>query len=341
MNILSRYGLIIICFVLSVYGAHSQGTGNYEKDSNDISRIPQMQIRLDANNDSQQLVLVGFKFIQVEDVRFDTTHIGIYSKATNGFVSSMINNYKINLEGGLGNSFSNYLNHSFKSQPGTQDREVVCFIKSLYIVRRDTMVENNSMYNKYGDMNFTAEVFLHSGNNYYAAFKIDTVLYSLINIKKKQIGEDMQQNLLIPALQLLKKTISQTNWDDIVKRKTFTENFVKTHYFKERFQIPVLSQPCKKGIYRTFAEFRNNAPSIENFKIEKEKFKTILLSDADGNLIPTTRMFGYCDGEKYWILMGNFPFPMIRVSNGFEFFLTVDKRIKLLLALDMEKGKVY
>lgn len=339
MKILLGYCLII-CFVLSVNRAYSQGTGNYVKDSIDIARVPQMQISLDTNNDLQ-INTVAFKSIRVEDVRFDTTHIGIYSMVTSGFVSSMLNNYKINLKDGLGNSFSNYLNQGFRILPGGEDREVVCFIKSLSVVRRDTMVENNSMFKKYGKMNFTVEVFLRSGNNFYAAFKIDTVLYSLINIKKKQIGDDMEEYLLMPALQLLKNHITQTDWEDIATRKAFTEDFVDEHYLKDRFKIPVLSQPCKKGIYRTFTEFRNNAPSIENFKVEKEKFKTILLSDGKGNLIPTTKLFGFCDGEKYWILMGNYPFPMVRVGNGFEFFLTIDKRIKLLLALDMEKGNVY
>ena len=338
MKILTFYLVIISCIVLPVHRAHSQGTGNYERDSIDLTRIQRLAIHLENEHDTLTASDLSFKAIRVEDVRFDTTYIGIYSRVSSGFVTPVINNYKINLNDGLARSFENYLEGVLqKTQTGQQD-EVVCFIKSLTVVRRDTLTETKSMYNKYGKMNFRAEVFLHSGANYFAAFKIDTVLYSMVNIQKNQIGEDMVQNFLMPAVRLIVTKIGKANWQSIAKRKVFTPDFVETHYFTNRFNLPVLTQPWKKGIYRNFAEFKNNTPGIENFTMKEEKFKTILLSDSKGDLIPTTKMFGYCDGEKCWILMGNYPFPLVRTGNGFEFFVSVNKRTKLLLALDMEKG---
>ncbi len=340
MKIFHKYFLINLCFVLTAHASYSQASGKYKSDSIGMAHIPEMTLSIDANQ-LQKVTPAAFGFIRVEDVRFDTTQIGIYSIVRNLWGYADISNFKINLEGGLGNSFSNYLNNSFKALPGGRDKEVVCFIKSLSIIKRDTLIENQSMDKKYVKLAFEAEVFLHSGDNFYAAFKIDTTLNALIDLSKKQIKGDMQNYLLMPALQLLKDEISRSDWANIAKRKAFTQTFVYTHYFTSRFNIPVLTQPCKKGIYRSFAEFRNNAPSILDFTIEKEKFNTILIAGANGNYIPTTKLFGFCDGKGYWILRGNYRFPMFRVSNGFEFFLTTDKKIKLLLALDMENGKIY
>ncbi len=340
MKILPRYFLIIFCSVLLAQESFSQESGKYNTDSVDILHIPEMEMKPDTSW-LQKVTPAIFGSIRVQDVRFDTTEIGIYSALNSVFASSPVSNYKFTMEGGLESSFSKYLNSSFKALPAGQDREVVCFIKRLSIISRDTLVENPSLYKKYGNLDFEAEVFLRSGENFYAAFKIDTILYALIDLKKKQIKEDMQHYLLMPALHLLKMEISQTEWGSMAKRKAFTRAFVNNHYFTERFNIPVLTRPCKKGIYRSFAEFRNNTPAIQNFKVEKGKFNTILLADVNDNYIPTTKLFAYCDGEKYWILMGNYRFPMFRVGNGFEFFLTIDRKIKLLMAVDMEKGKVY
>lgn len=299
-----------------------------------------MPMTLDSAAGLQKSKPVIFKSIRVEDVRFDTTHIGLYS-IWNNVISNSIKNYKINLKGGLTNSFSAYLNSFFKPEPGSNDMELVCFIKNLSITRRDTLVEDESLRKKYGQLDFEAEVFLKSGTNYYAAIKIDTILYSMIGLKKKQIGDDMRDHLLMPALQLLKNTITQTDWENITTRNAFSERTVNDHYLIARFNIPVLTQPYKRGIYRNYTEFRNNTPSITDFKIEKGRFKTILLLDKQGNNIPVINMFGYCDGEHYWIIMTNYGYPLFRVGNGFEFFMTLVRGLKVIRALGMEKGKVY
>lgn len=306
----------------------------------DLKQIREIKMKPDTNSFGKVTPVI-FNHICVRDVRYDTTQIGIYSEIKNPFNSYLITNYKINLEEGLAQSVSSFLNNSFKRSGANKDMEVICFIKRLSIIRRDTLVENSSLYKKYGKLNFDAEVFLRSGNDYYAAFKIDTTLYALVDVKKKQISDDMRDSLLIPALELIKNNIGKTEWQNITMRKAFTEIFVNSHYLTDRFNIPALAGACKKGIYRSFVEFRNNTPSVKDFTIEKSKFNTILLADANGNYIPTTRLFAFCDGEKYWILMGNYRFPMLRVGNGFEFFVTFSKRIKLLMALDMDEGKIY
>lgn len=340
MLTLPRLCLTIVFSVLFIPISFSQTSGNYKRDSIDLTRISELPMYLDIPTGKYEITPVIFKSIRVEDVRFDTTHIGIYSVFKN-VLGPSLKSYRINLDGGLRNSLHNFLNPFFKPLPTEEDMELVCFVKTLSVIRKDTIVENESLQYKYGQVNFGAEVFLRSGSNFYAAIKIDTVLYSVIGTREKQISDDMRDYLLIPVFQLLRNEISHTKWESILRRTVFTEKTVRNHYFTERFDIPVLTQPCKKGIYRSFLEFKNNRPYISDFKVKKEKFNTIFLVDNEGNYIPTTKLFGFCDGEKYWILRGNYRFPMFRVCNGFEFFFSLGRGLKLLMALDMEKGKIY
>ncbi|HEY5371746.1 MAG TPA: hypothetical protein VIJ75_22415 [Hanamia sp.] len=326
-------------FVFLAHLSFGQMSGNFRKDSMDMKRIPEIQIALDVKNVSPPAKTVIFKSINVQDVRFDTTLIGVYSIFTNAFTPG-VKNYKINVPGGLQKSVGTYLNSFFKASPSARDMELICFIKTLSLARRDT-VASESSYKKYGQLNFAVEVFLRSGDNYYAAIKIDTTIYSVIDTKKKQINDDTQRYLLMPALQLLQQQIADTKWEEIAERKPFTKSVVWDHYITDRFNIPVLTQACKKGIYRSFAEFKNNSPYIENFKVEKGKFNTIILEDGEGINISTLRLFGFCDGEKYWVLMGNYSSPLFRVGNGFEFFLTFANRVKILGTLNMENGRIY
>ena len=254
-----------------------------------------------------------------------------------------IKNYKINFKDGLGSSLGIYLNNFFKSNAGDKDIELVCFVKKLSIVKRDTLTDNVSLQRTYGKMKvLRTEVFLRNGNEFYAAFKIDTTLTESISIKKKEIIDEMKDYMLMPALKILQNEISNTAWDrKILKKKPFTKSVVYENYFNNRFNLPVLTQSPKKGIYKTFSEFKNNSPSIMDFEVKKEKFKTVSIIDKQGNYLVTTKMFGFSDGEKCWILKGNFSFPLIRTGNSFEFFLTVVNNLKILLAIDMENGDVY
>lgn len=340
MIYLLRFCFPMFCFVLSAYGCLCQRSGDFKRDSIDLIHIAEMQMIPDTTAGSGNALSASFKSIRVIDVRYDTTLIGIYSVFNNSLMPSL-KNYKINLKNGLQTSLSNYLNAFFEVAPGAGDNELVCFIKTLSAIGRDTLVDNSPLNKRFGQLNFAAEVFLRSGANYYAAIKIDTLLYAAIGVGKKEIRDEIQDYLLMPALQLLRNKISKTEWQNISTRKAFSESTVMNHYLSDRFKIPVLTQPCKKGIYRSFEEFKNNSPSITAFEVKNEKFNTILIADSTGNYIPTIKLFAYCDGEKYWILLGNYRFPLIRVGNGFEFFLTFSNKLKILMALDMETGKKY
>lgn len=338
---LCQFSILSACLLFFAQHSFGQRSGNYKSDSIDLTRVTEMKISMQTGQEEVSAGTTALHPITISDVRYDTSMVGIYSALRYDPFIPFVKNFKVNIDEGLEHSLSEYLNHSFKRQANDGDREILTFIKSFSISGRDTMKEARVYRKIYAKLKFVTEVFLRSGSNYYAAFKIDTILEAQIDIDHNKIAGAIKERLLTPAFRLLRDEISGTDWQSITNRKSFTKDVLMNHYTKERFAIPVLAEQPVKGVFRYFREFKNNYPYITTFTLEKDKFNTILLADSSGNHIPTIKMFGYCDGDKYWILMGNYCFPLIRVGNGFEFFISIAKNIKILMAMDMEDGTLY
>lgn len=334
-----RYLLANLCLFLFISNSFCQNVEKYIKDSIDLKRVREIQIELPKNAKQRGNLKFPFSSIKVIDVRFDTTHVGLYSEFRNTFIPVIINS-KINLKGGLSKSFSLHLNDFFKENLENNSDEVVCFLKKAKVIRRDTLAENTSMNKTIGQIEFQTEVFLKTSQGYHAVFKIDTVIIEQIAVTRREVAEEIKENMLIPALKSLRSKISNTDWQKVKAKKIFTESIVYSNYSDNRFSIPILTQLYKKGVYKSFSEFKNNNPSIPDFTIRKEKYNTVSLIDGNGDYINTINIFGFSDGKRCWIQRGNFCYPLIRTGNSFEFFYTIIQNLKILLSLDMDKGEV-
>lgn len=334
---MNKYLLAILGILLFTSHSLCQSTGNYRSDSIDLSNIREIQVSLDTSKQVADKPIHPFGAFTIYDVRFDTTQIGHYVSFTN-ILYPLIRNYKINFNGGACQSLSQYLNNYFENNFNNNKNDVVIFLKKLYIIRKDTITTNESLNRNIGQINIQTEVFLRSGNTYYAAFKIDTSFIESFLTKKKEVAEEMKENLLMPALKYLQNKINTTDWEKVQKKKAFDETVVYENYFKNRFNLPILIQPYKRGVYRNFSEFVNNNPSITQFKVIREKSRSVSLVDQNGNYITTLQIFGFSDGQKCWIQRGNFCYPLIKSGNSFSFYLTFYSNLKLLYTVDMEKG---
>jgi hypothetical protein len=57
------------------------------------------------------------------------------------------------------------------------------------------------------------------------------------------------------------------------------------------------------GVYKDFAEFKNNTPSITDYEIKKDKDEIFLyLKEAGGHSFYTRNAWGYCDGRNVFIM---------------------------------------
>ncbi|HEV8084224.1 MAG TPA: hypothetical protein VGP55_13540 [Chitinophagaceae bacterium] len=203
-----RHNLIAFCFLSFANGALCQRSGNSTKDSIDLSTTRKIEITLDTSNRFSGSSLFPFKSITIEDVRFDTTQVGIYSLLNNILIPA-IKNYKITFTGGLRNSLAMYLNNYFKENLRNDDIELVCFLKKLSLVKRyanrKCITSKNLWTGKFSSRSFSP-----FRPDFYAAFKIDTILTESLSLRKKETADEMKDYLLMPALALLQNEISNT-----------------------------------------------------------------------------------------------------------------------------------
>ena len=325
---------------MSLNISYAQDISKYLKDSSDLIRVKDLNIKLGEINKSELTQHLPFGLIRVFDVRYDTSLIGTYAQFTNAFFPG-INNSKLTLEGGIKKSFENGLNVRYRSFFDNTNNELVCFITQFRILRRDTLNETEGAGQSVGQLRIRIEAFLKTQEGYTAAFKIDTIFIENLKVlSKREVTSELRENMVVPLFDHLHDKVSNTIWEEVFKRKIFSQEVVFDNYLKKRFGLPILVQPPAKGIYMTFKEFKNNKPSIQEFSIIKEKFKTISLIDKNGNYINTLKTFGFSDGSRCWIQNGNFSYPLLRSRNSFLFFITIIQNIKVLASIDMEDGDV-
>ena len=176
--------------------------------------------------------------------------------------------------------------------------------------------------------------------------RIDTVINGVVFESEIQVNQKRNKEVLKLILNGL---IEVPDFNSAVAKierlpkKTWTE---VQKYNAAYYDIPVLTDTIfNKGVYVSFSEFKNNKPSIINFKEEKSRFGINkfenYLEDEHGNRI--TKYWGYFDGKNFKIgKYGNE--KLYRKNYTFEFFqqhLYADADVWIPYQIDMETGNIY
>jgi hypothetical protein len=83
--------------------------------------------------------------------------------------------------------------------------------------------------------------------------------------------------------------------------------------------------PLVKGVYNSFEEFKDNAPSIRDYEIKKEKKKSILyLKDGNGHSYYCHNAWGYCDGNAIYVMKDGTLEPAWREGKAWYFLSGTD-----------------
>jgi hypothetical protein len=91
---------------------------------------------------------------------------------------------------------------------------------------------------------------------------------------------------------------------------------------RSRFDAAINGNPTlTPGVYASFGEFRNNAPSIPHFEIRQEKKDQLLyIQDANGSFYYSHDAWGYCDGRSIYIMRDGKLYELWKEGNAFYFF---------------------
>ena len=90
---------------------------------------------------------------------------------------------------------------------------------------------------------------------------------------------------------------------------------------QSRFEPTITaSNMLTRGVYTSFQEFRDNAPSIQDFEVLKDKTNHVLyLKDTNGAAHYSRDAWGYCDGKDLFIMWAGRLYPLRKEGKAFYF----------------------
>lgn len=276
---------------------------------------------------TDSLINLPFKNYEVWDVRGDTSSIG-FSSLANGTA-------KINFKNGLKSEIDSFVKYNYTFHRHYYDTTIlVILIKNFRI--SNFIDINNIAYNNLKDRNagikLNAELFLFNGNNYHALYKIDTTLFI----------ESVTDFYLHGSPDIFHfifyKTENKSFSDLHIGKTEFSFKQMQEHA-NEFSKLPILKKNSfRKGVYRTFNEFKNNVPSITNFTIQKNESADVLFVIENNQRYPLQNCWGYSDGNSLYIHSFSNFFPLKRVGNTFNIVAIKSSKEKKVSASEIAES---
>jgi hypothetical protein len=275
-----------------------------------------------------------FESINVIDSRSDTSKLGFIMSGRR-LITGISMFQKVTLKPGIATGIEQFYNEYYKDNFSKNAKTLLISIRKLWI---DNMPDRHGKFQKNdiersSQQNIYAKFEYYSGseNEYTPLKRIDTVFQLTTYIKVEDYDASNEKKLPFLCF-ALEKMIENINYEQFIKnianeKKMIIEDIKK--YNDNSKNIAILNETIKKGVFKTFDEFKNNQPSIINFskrKIPNKKIYEII--DEENSVI--VNYFAYYDGEKFAkskslsSLSANRTsqdnFGIYRIGNSFQFF---------------------
>lgn len=237
-----------------------------------------------------------FSHFKVMDERPDTARIGVHAHSPKAFNPQ---SWQWILTQSLSREMEDYLNAEFTAFGAECSALVV--VRSLWIsdadivrkdIRRDP--KNKSLLMK---IRLKAEIYVQRDSQYRPLFRFDYTLDG----PDRPFGNFGRE--LTGLLDWLADSAAYLADHKMDKSKRLNLEEIR-HFNQSRFQASICQDsPLVRGVYTTFQEFKDNAPSNRDFEIRNEKNQQFLyLKDAEGHDYFSRAVWGYCDGKTIYIM---------------------------------------
>ncbi|HMH22878.1 MAG TPA: hypothetical protein VK563_13925 [Puia sp.] len=258
-----------------------------------------------------------FSHFVVMDERMDTTRIGVHAAT---FWAGRATNRQLSFERSAAGEIGDYLNNRFSHPEAPCTALVVLrilWLTDANYIREDMLKDPDKWLDKI-KIRLRAEIYAEKDNVYVPVLRYDSLLVS-DKATYKEFGRslaDMLDDLADSStIEAGKKWVGgrRLAMDDI---RSFNQS---------RFNGPIFSSPSlTPGVYSSFADFRNNSPSITSFEIKNDKDHMLLyLKEADGQSYYSHNAWGYCDGTNVFIMKDGVLNPAWKEGNAWYFFAGV------------------
>jgi len=302
--------------------------------------------------------------IVVLDVRQDTTKFGYSIPGT------LLSSFKqLCFDNGAATDIAFFLNQSFiPGSPQSAQKLLYC-LKKCWLTHTDTTDEYNHKFNTNSSKFYLkAELYLEKDSTCYPLYRFDSVF-----TYKKNPGSS-SDNWIKKALLASLQNLNSVNPEKVVKRTSLKRAGINGYYADENHTVINTVTTPAKGVYLNIDQFKNNRPYYTSYEISYEKTVDIMrVKEHDGNFSVIKTDWGYCDGEHFFMRIGQNYFRLFKCGYTYELngsdlmdigdpgssnyttdgywapLLSGDRRISKgmglgrlkPLQLDMETGKVY
>jgi len=271
MNLKKTFSFFIaLIFFVSSIAQDSLRNGHF-------SKMPIRTIALEQSSGNIKPSL-AFSDVHVLDARADTSAV-CFDKILFQRENKV---HKVFVEEGISKSFKNFISNSYALAPKTDtSNNLFIAIKKLWLSDQVPYVSNiDASKTKWeSGLILQAEVYSEQNGIYHALYKIDSIVVADLKIAGNE------KIYLSHGIEVLLAKIRDKDRGQIRHGKTsFSLETIKNH-LAAMYDYPILSSSVlKKGVYKTFEEFRNNEPSINNFEVKKDlKTDALYMVDLNGN----------------------------------------------------------
>jgi hypothetical protein len=248
-----------------------------------------------------------FHHFEVMDERPDTSRIGVHTdRGTIGGNRSR----QLIFAQSAAREIAAYLDTRFSHSGAPYTALVV--IRTLWLSDANNLMEDivkdPEKYDQRTKIRLKAEIYAEKDGLYTPLFRFDSLQISLRRGLNTHFGNDLSDMLedLADSSTIL---LAQKGGEG---RKISRADILQ--FNQSRFD-PLISRGglLVKGAYMNFKEFKDNAPSLLDCEIKKEKDNLILyLRDGGGHSYYSHNTWGYCDGKTVYVMKDGMLVPAWR-----------------------------
>lgn len=262
----------------------------------------------------EEKLALPFAAVEVIDARFDRGNIGgMHQKIkTNRFTYARV-------PAVLPDSFHLFLpkliGDIVSYTPASKDTLVILF-KQFRIVEH-LLNGVNQKYEPQLLVKISASFFHQKNDSLFKIFSFDDLISTKWPIDrklKKDVVTEYRNEAFMKSLQVL---FERKNWQS--GGPGFARSSVEEG-LRKRFQLPLFTDGAlRAGVYKTFKEFKNNSPSIQDVKIRMNKAAPVDAVDASGKPVDIKNCWGLCTENKRFILFRGRFYELLPSDRSFRF----------------------
>ncbi len=259
---------------------------------------------------------IPFSAVQVMDVRFDRSNVGCISDIRKANASRVKHVQTI---ASFPDSLHFYLPLLLQRMTPLQQESrdtLVLLVKQFRITDRIYNGINRQLEPEIL-LRLSFSAYSRRENQLKRIFSVDDLLLEKIpddRILKPELINSFRKELLVLMLQ---KVLTGRSWQS--NGAGFSVAAVQDG-IQKRFQLPLFTDGAlRAGVYKTFQEFKRNAPSMVNVQFEMKKDRVVGANDLDGNKIDLSNCWGVCNGKSLYVVFRNELHQLMASDKGFCF----------------------